>query len=135
MQPIPWKEQFSVGVKEIDLQHRGLLDIINRVVASSEKKDDWQSTSAIIDSLITYAYNHFATEERLMSAAGYPELSWHTGLHLEFIRKIFSMSQEVQQKGPAIQKEILSFLVNWYTHHVLEVDRKYMASLAAKGIK
>jgi len=135
MKSMPWKEQYSVGVKEIDRQHRGLLDIINQVINSIEKKNKWQSTSAIIDSLINYAYNHFATEERYMIEAEYPELSWHVGLHLAFIRKVFLMSEEYKQKGLAMQKEILTYLASWYSSHVLEVDRKYMSYMDKKGIK
>jgi hemerythrin-like metal-binding protein len=135
MQPMPWKEQYSVGVKEIDREHRGLLDIINQITTSFEKKDEWQSTSVIIDSLIHYAYNHFATEERYMIEAEYPELSWHIGLHLAFMRKLFLMSEDYKQHGLALQKEILTFLVSWFSSHVLEIDRKYMSYMEKKGIK
>ena len=135
MQTKPWKERYSVGVKEIDRQHRGLLDIINQITSSFEKKDEWQSTSVIIDSLIHYAYNHFATEERYMIEAEYPELSLHIGLHIAFMRKVFLMSEEYKQTGLALQKEILAYLANWYSSHVLDVDRKYMSYMKNKGIK
>jgi hemerythrin-like metal-binding protein len=135
MKPVPWTERFSVGVKEIDLQHRGLLDIINQIIDSIEKKNEWRTTATILDSLINYAYNHFATEERYMKEAEYPELLWHVGLHLEFIRKVFALSQEVSLKGLEIQREMLTYLTEWYSNHVLGVDRKYMASFSAKGIK
>jgi len=46
-------------------------------------------------------------EERYMMESGYPELLWHVGLHLEFIKKVFSMSEEVTLKGPVIKQEIL----------------------------
>jgi hemerythrin-like metal-binding protein len=135
MQPMSWKERYSVGVEEIDRQHRGLLDIINQIANSFEKKDEWQSTSAILDSLIHYAYNHFATEERYMVEAEYPELSWHIGLHIAFMRKIFLMSEEYRQQGLALQKEMLSYLASWFSSHVLEIDRKYMSYMEKKGIK
>ena len=135
MKSIPWTERFSVGVKEIDLQHRGLLNIINQLIVSIEKENDWKTTSAILDSLINYAYNHFATEERYMKEAEYPELLWHVGLHLEFIKKVFELSQEASLKGLEIQREVLTFLAEWYSNHVLGIDRQYMASLSAKGIK
>jgi hemerythrin-like metal-binding protein len=135
MQLITWKEQFKIGVREIDEQHRHLLDIINQIIASIEKKNEWQTTSSIIDSLINYAYNHFATEERYMLENKYPELVWHVGLHLEFIRKVFAMSEEVTLKGVELQREMLSYVTSWYTNHVLGVDRKYMQYLAKKGIK
>jgi hemerythrin len=55
--------------------------------------------------------------------------------HLEFIRKVFEFSQEISVKGTDVQREMLRFLAEWYTNHVLGVDRKYMESLSAKGIK
>jgi len=67
-----------------------------------------------------------------MMESGYPELSWHVGLHLEFIRKVFAMSEEVTLKGAMIQKDMLSYLISWYTNHVLGVDRKYMPYLVNK---
>jgi len=135
MKQISWNERFSVGVKEIDLQHRGLLDIINQIIDSIEKENEWQTTSTILNSLINYAYNHFATEERYMKEAKYPEFLWHVGLHLEFIRKAFAFSQEISLKGPDIQREMLQYLAGWYSSHVLGIDRQYMENLSAKGIK
>jgi hemerythrin-like metal-binding protein len=135
MQTTSWKKRYSVGVEEIDRQHRGLLDIMNQITTSFKKKDDWQSSSVIIDSLIHYAYNHFSTEERYMIEAGYPEVSWHIGLHIAFMRKLFLMSEEYKQYGLALQKEIVGYLANWYSSHVLDVDRKYMPYMEKKGIK
>ena len=132
---IHWNDRFSVGVETIDQQHRGLLDIINKIIKSVDVGDEWQSTSVIIDSLVNYAYNHFAVEERYMMDADYPELISHIALHVDFIRKVFSMSREVHQNGAVSQQEILSFLGDWYNSHVLKIDREYMPYLAAKGIK
>ena len=134
MKPIPWKEQFSVGVKEIDRQHQGLLDIINKIIDSIEKENAWESTKPIIDSLIHYAYNHFATEEQYMIKVHYPELSEHIQLHLNFIKRVFELSLKVSQNGPEIQQELLKFVAGWYYEHVLGIDRKYMPYLAEKGI-
>lgn len=135
MKTIQWSERFSVGVKEIDLQHHGLLDIINRIIESIERKTEWQTTSTILNSLINYAYTHFATEEKYMKEAEYPDLLQHVEIHLEFIRRVFQISQEVSLKGIEVQEEMLEYLIGWYTNHVLGVDRKYMDSMAAKGIK
>jgi hemerythrin len=135
MDSIQWKDQYSVGVEAIDIQHRGLLDIINRIIVSVNEKDDWQSTSIIIDSLINYAYNHFAVEERYMKDAEYPGLISHIALHLDFIRVVFKMSRDAQQKDVVAQQEILTFLGGWFSSHILKIDREYMQYLAAKGIK
>ena len=135
MESIQWQERYSVGVSAIDQQHRGLLEIINRIIKSVDEKAEWQSTSVMIDSLVNYAYNHFAVEERYMLDADYPGVMPHIALHLDFIRKVFSLSRDAKQNGAVSQQEILSFLGEWYASHILKIDREYMPYLAAKGIK
>ncbi len=110
MQPIQWKEHFKIDVQEIDEQHKVLLDIFNQIVTSVEKKNEWQATSSIVDSLIHHAYRHFATEERYMIKHQYPDLPSHIGKHLDFIKKVTTMTQEVKEKGLEKQKEMVAFL-------------------------
>jgi hemerythrin len=135
MQPIEWKEQFKVDVQEIDEQHKVLLDIFNQIVTSVEKKNEWQATSSIVVSLIHHAYRHFATEERYMIKHQYPDLPSHIDKHLDFIKKVTTMTQEVSGKGPEKQKEMISFLAKWYYDHVLVIDKKYSQYLDNRGIK
>ena len=126
MKTIAWQDRFKVGVPEIDIQHQGLLNIVNQLITSIENKTEWKTTSAIIDSLINYAYTHFATEERYMLQGKYPGLLKHVEIHVDFIRKVFNMSQKIEQKDIVLQREILTFLASWYTTHVLGIDREYI---------
>jgi len=135
MQPIQWKEQFKIDVQEIDEQHKVLLDIFNQIVTSVEKKNEWQATSSIVDSLIHHAYRHFTTEERYMIKHMYPDLPVHIDKHLDFIKKVTTMTQEVKANSPDKQREMVTFLAKWYYDHVLVTDKKYSQYLDNKGIK
>jgi hemerythrin len=135
MRPIEWKEQFKIDVQEIDEQHKVLLDIFNQIVTSVEKKNEWRATSSIVDSLIHHAYRHFATEERYMIKHLYPDLPSHIGKHLDFIKKVTTMTQEVKEKGPEKQKEMVAFLAKWYYDHVLVIDKKYSLYLDNIGVR
>ena len=135
MQPIQWNEEFKIDVQEIDEQHKVLLEIFNQIVASVEKKNEWEKTSSIVDSLIHHAYRHFATEERYMIKHQYPDLPVHIDQHLDFIKKVTTLSQEVKDKDPDKQKEMVAFLAKWYYDHVLVIDKKYSQYLDLKKIK
>jgi len=132
MQPIRWNEEFKIDVEEIDEQHKVLLEIFNQIVVSVEKKDEWMATASIVDSLIHHAYRHFATEERYMIKHQYPDLPLHIGQHLDFIKKVTTLTQEAKEKGPEKQKEMIAFLAKWYYDHVLIVDKKYSQYLDIK---
>jgi len=135
MQPIRWNEEFKIDVKEIDEQHKVLLEIFNQIVTSVEKKIEWQKTSSIVDSLLHHAYRHFATEERYMIKHQYPDLPLHIDKHLDFIKKVTMMTQEAREKGPDKQKEMVAFLAKWYYDHVLVIDKKYSNYLDDEKIK
>ena len=39
MTKLVWKDEYSVGVKELDMQHEKLLDLINRLYEESPDKN------------------------------------------------------------------------------------------------
>jgi hemerythrin len=135
MQPIQWNEEFKIDVQEIDEQHKVLLDIFNQIARSVEKKNEWHATSSIVDSLLHHAYRHFATEERYMIKHQYPDLPAHIEHHLDFIKKVTAMTQEVRQNGPEKQKEMVAYLAKWYYEHVLVVDKNYAPYLNERGVR
>jgi hemerythrin len=51
------------------------------------------------------------------------------------LRRLFLMSEDYKHHGLSLQKEIAGFLANWYSSHVLDVDRKYISYMENKGIK
>jgi hemerythrin len=63
----------------------------------------------------------------------YPGLLKHVEIHVDFIRKVFNMSQKIEQKDIVLQREILTFLASWYTTHVLGMDREYIPYITSKG--
>ena len=63
---IPWSEDLSVGLEEIDEQHKILINLINRLFNEAIlKRADKALISDILDELIQYTIVHFAVEESL----------------------------------------------------------------------
>ena len=134
--PIEWQEEYSVGVKELDDQHKNLLNIINSLLLEKQEKITGDKLSEIISSMVHHAYIHFATEERYMEQVNFPDLTQHVLEHVSFILKTLELSLKVKEgEGTATnQMELLTYLKEWYSSHVLGADRLYVPYLRAKRV-
>ncbi len=135
MKFIEWKESYNVGVKEIDIQHRGLFDIINKLSKADLVEPEGKYFLMTFAKLIEYARLHFSTEERYMRDAEYPKLTEHRQEHAQCLSELLDFASDLENKKPDSEKKILDYLKNWYTSHILGNDRDYLESLRAKGFK
>ena len=132
MRTLEWQENYSVGVKELDDQHRSLLDTINTLLEEQQDKYEAAKFSSTLSSLIHYAYTHFATEERYLIQANFPDLKQHVLEHVGFITKTLSLTAKLENGGDESRRELLRYLKEWYSNHVLGADRHYIPFLASK---
>jgi len=140
MAQITWNEKFSVGVAEIDRQHKRLMNMINdldEAVNSGKRKD---AISRILDELIIYTATHFRTEEKYFDQFGYPEGEEHKDEHAVCIKMVTKFvkdfNSEIQgEKLAALTDEIVSFLGIWWKFHILETDNKYAKFFREHGLK
>mgnify|MGYP000867218199 FL=1 len=63
---VEWKSEFSLGISEIDEQHKKILAIINKLydLFSNKEHQDIAEIERIIKELADYAVYHFQTEEK-----------------------------------------------------------------------
>ncbi len=127
MTSIKWQDEYSVGVAELDDQHRLLLRTINEVIEEQRDRCNPEKFSEKFAWLIHYAYTHFATEERYMAKAEFPGLRSHILEHIDFIMKTLGLALRVDDNRTRL--ELLSYLNNWFSSHVLVLDRKYIPFL------
>jgi hemerythrin len=80
---IEWSDTLSIGVKEIDDQHRTLVDMLNKLNEAIHGGWGKEARREVIDTLIEYTRVHFATEESLMSISNYPNSKGHKKQHAE----------------------------------------------------
>ena len=121
---IDWKEDYLVGVQQIDLHHQHLFAMLNKTYDSFVNKDSNQSLNSLFDELIDYATYHFSTEEELMQKIRYPDLEKHRKKHDVFSEKVVEIQKDYQAERKGISLEILSFLQEWLSSHILGTDRE-----------
>ena len=90
MDIINWKNEFSVGVKEMDEQHKKLLGMINRLIAEQHTLTDSKTIAELLTEMTDYAQVHFRAEEYLMAEYGYDRKQQQELQHQAFIDKTIS---------------------------------------------
>jgi hemerythrin len=79
--------------------------------------------------MTAYAGEHFETEEALMAQAGYPALEEHVKEHRVYKARTVSLCLDTMASKAFVPVDILVFLRDWWTGHVLGSDMKYKAFL------
>jgi len=123
----PWNTYFEVGVDETDKQHRKLVEIINEICSCALSTKNYEETiDDLFVKLIDYSKYHFDWEEQYYQDNNLPgELfDAHQGNHGKLIAQILSLKTKYDQdvNKDTNLEEILTTLVLWLTHHILEDD-------------
>ncbi len=79
-QKIKWDDAYSLGIKNIDDQHKKLFDIVDKIFSLQESKDVKGNIRTILHELFEYIKVHFKDEEEFMKSINYPDLAYHIEL-------------------------------------------------------
>jgi len=131
---IDWTNDLSVGIKEIDDQHKHLIDLINVIYVFIKTGKENKITNTVIDELFAYVKVHFSTEEKYMDRFDYKEKDFHIKEHHDFTDKVNSYKKEFDSGRMILAMDMLLFLREWFRVHVNETDKKYGVLLKEKGI-
>lgn len=124
-----WKDAFSVGIDEIDEQHRSFLELLNRCYETVAENSEDVVSSEFVQELKDYITVHFHYEEKLLEYVAYPGLEKQRSQHQYFQTLVADLDPVQHEGNPVKLKSALSILRDWFLHHVLEEDMKYVPYL------
>lgn len=133
---LQWKEEYEVGVAEIDEQHQKLIDIANRVYELMRNElalDKYDQIVEILQELKEYTVYHFLFEEGLMQKARYKKRFSHKILHQNFLAQVEAVDlSAVDENQEAYLVQIMDFIANWLIDHIVGEDKKVGQSVRAQ---
>ena len=130
-----WNETYSVGVSELDEQHKVLIHMINEMHYAMNNDQGQEAISSIVSQMFDYMEVHFTTEEGYMQKCDYAGLLAHQQKHEEFRVKVKDLGERVNAGEFVLSFEIIQFLSDWLQKHIMVTDMKYTALFAEKGIR
>jgi len=119
-----WKENFLVGVPELDQQHKALVQCITDIESSAASVDSGTPLFLSLEKFVSLLGTHFSSEERLMRTFKYPDVVAHTEEHHELLQDLMETDLNA---FPAPQARALAeYLGKWLENHFAD-DKEYAA--------
>jgi hemerythrin len=127
---LSWDDTLSVGIAPIDNEHRLICAMINDLqkVAGACPGVQVQILDQHLSELLSAIRQHFASEERLLLEAAFPEHAAHQQLH----RLLEARLEHFRITGTlVVNVALVDFLRQWFLEHLQIEDQKYAEFLKA----
>lgn len=123
---IEWTPALSTGVALLDEQHKEIFQWLAELQsAASDERTLFGVYS--LTRLKHYTRSHFAAEEALMQASGFPDLAEHAAEHAAFRARLDELL--LKSIGDDISQETVDFMTAWLTNHITRTDMAYVPHL------
>lgn len=130
-----WKDEYSVGVKEIDEQHKMIFSIINNLIETINTTPSDESISAIIKQIQEYKACHFCTEEAYFEKFSFTGAPKHIEAHKCFSIEILRIQQQHKDSKIALAFALVDFMEDWLIKHLLSMDQEYKQCFKENGLR
>ena len=132
---INWDPSYSVNIKQIDEQHRILIEMINDLYEAMNNVHERSELEKTINRLTSYAAIHFGWEEHYFDLFNFPKSAEHKREHKAFEKKIDAFENDFKAGRKNLSNDVISFLANWLINHIKVSDRSYVTYLNERGVK
>lgn len=130
-----WSDAFSLGIPQLDDDHRKLVDFINKLNALNAEAKPQAEFDAELARLRAHLHEHFAREEKLLNATMTPtEAEQHIHHHRETDAFFDRLALEAKSGERRIPRQmVLDYLHRWLLDHVLVGDVSARDQMVAEG--
>ncbi|MCE9570824.1 MAG: bacteriohemerythrin [Rhodocyclales bacterium] len=119
---IEWTPALSTGNELLDEQHKAIFRWLAELDSAAAQERTLFGAYAITR-LKNYTRSHFAAEEALLKATGYPGLEEHMAEHETFRARLAEL--HLKSIGEDISADTVKFLTDWLTNHIARSDMAY----------
>jgi len=121
-----WEAEMSVGIPEIDEDHKQFFDMINLLNRSIIDRMEPAAIKKRMQLIIDDAERHFSQEERLFKEWQYPDIEGHALSHGRALKALYEVNEKFIPYGfdsawVDAGLRVKSILVD----HILNEDMKY----------
>ena len=137
---IQWGDHFSVGIPEIDAQHKAIFDLGTRIYEKWRAGVGVVALRPFVDKLASLLPAHFSYEERRLAEAGYVDLDQHVAEHRSMLKdfavireRFHALDDGREVRGGSLLAPgwpIMQFFLEFTVGHVMNGDMSYSQALA-----
>jgi hemerythrin len=132
MSLIEWKDEFAIGIPSVDYEHRGMIQMINKLHGKLSEHAGKDVIADFLGEIHALVSAHFALEEKEMLEMAYNEFEEHKDDHENLLDQIRDMMDEVEQdQSGDVMKDLGGRLNIWFTEHFRTRDARLHNFLAS----
>ena len=135
-----WNMVWSMGVPDIDDQHKLILGLLKSVGETAQLPDNGARSLASLRKFLENTEEHFAYEESVLERAEYPGTEGHKADHARFVETVknaIATLENFDGDAAALRETIKTVkddLQNRFTHHLVTFDMDYKWFLRDEGL-
>ena len=132
MSLIEWREQFAIGLPEVDHEHQELIAAINALHERLGPGAPVAAVTGALGDIHAAIAAHFALEERSMAQLGYPGLTAHKTDHERLLDEILDIMDDVAAGDGYVPAALGTALADWFGVHFRTHDAELHHWLVAR---
>lgn len=117
MSLIAWRDEFSLGVESVDVEHREMIELINALDTSMQEGAGHDVVVETLGDIHARISAHFALEEKIMRDAGYEKLATHKADHERLLDRLLNVIDSVDEEGSYERAALSDYLNGWFSVH------------------
>ena len=120
--PLTWTDTLATGIRQIDLQHQELIELINALDEAHATGQRQAALDEVLPKLSAYVLFHFATEEDMMTRTMGEHATRHRHQHQVFTDRVDALRQVPAESIDLT--ELITYLRQWLIQHIMKTDHE-----------
>lgn len=124
MNELHWREEFSLGIDEVDHEHRELIELIAELQRRIREGVQPHEVLQFLGDIYAQIAAHFALEEKMMRETRYPLYANHKEDHETLLDDLRDIMDDVEDDGILDEVRLTHDLDRWFSDHFRTHDAK-----------
>ena len=122
---IVWRPSFNSGNQLIDVQHRALFSVANKLTDEITTHQPDQAIKETIRELIQDIQTHFKAEEEILEKVAPAIAGSHKALHAQLMKEVGEIVERVSRRMASVRELIGFVLYDVIANHMTDEDTKF----------
>ena len=124
MSLIEWKDEFNLGIEEVDSEHRTLVALINALHETMSAGAGPADVVQGITEIYTLVATHFEREEAFMRETRYMAFAEHKEDHEVLLDDLREIIEQIRTEGHYAESRLSADLQYWFSEHFRTHDAR-----------
>ena len=124
MSLLEWRDEYAVGVADVDHEHQEMIELINQVHDELQDPQSGVGIDRFLGEIFAKISAHFALEERIMQEARYEEYAAHKEDHEKLLDELRDLMDDYEQQGKFNEVILGRTLSDWFGIHFRTFDAR-----------